>query len=281
MDQLGIYGRVGGGGAGGNNTMSYFENMPLLFPGSTTLQNGASTMHILPFILPEAISASFIRVPVSMSHGSTEVAGTSVNTSFSFDRYHTFAACVYSQGTGASSLSLLSVTSSSAGITERHVWTNGAVGSQFTVNCSVTYPREGANDSSFSMVPYGVSSSAYNFSSGSMTLFTGPRFLDIPWANSLSAGNYWIGFGGSNSSASNVGPAGLGAGISFTTIGVSQSNISWGYPGAATNDSIQVQPGLGRFTTNSGLFSTSAIGLDQISAVVSNPKMYFQMIRRA
>lgn len=264
-----------------NRTISYFENMPLLLPGSTTFAVNSDTMHVVPFVLPQPISASFIRVPVSMSHVSTEVAGTSANTSFTMNRSYTDAAVIFSQGVGASSLSLQMVTSSNASWVFQSSITNGATGSQFTVSYNVTYPSLGANTQNYG-TSYGVSSSAYNFSSQSVTLFTGPRFIDIPFAVSLAPGNYWLGLGRSTAFASNAGPANLSnASVGVSTIGVSQSNLSWGYPGAATNNSIQVQPGLGIFTTNSAFSTTGSIGLANVSAVVSNPKAYFQIINRA
>lgn len=263
-----------------NANLAYFENVGLLHPGSTTLANSVSSIHVVPFVLPQQMSALFVRVPVSMSHVSTQVAGTSVNTSFTFNRSYAQAVVFYSQGSGASSLSLQSVTSSQATWVFQTSVTAGAVGSNYTVAYNITYPVLGA--SSQYTTSFAVTRSAYDISSESVTLFTGPRFLDIPFAASLTPGNYWAGFGMSTGAASNAGPANISnASVGFSTIGVSQSNISWGYPGAATNDSIQVQPGMGRFTTNSSFISTASVGLANISAVVSNPKMYFQMIRRA
>lgn len=263
-----------------NATASYFENMPLLLPGSTTIANSVSTVHVVPFVLPHQISASFIRVPVTMSHTTSQVAGTSANTSFTFNRSYGHAVVFYAQGTGANSMSLQSLTSAQASFVCQTSITAGAVGSNYTVAYNITYPVLGTT--SQYTTNFAVTRSAYDISSESMTLFTGPRFLDIPFAASLSPGNYWAAFGMSTGAASNAGPAGISnASVGFSTIGVSQSNISWGYPGAATNNSIQVQPGLGIFTTNSSFHSTASIGLAQISAVVSNPKMYFQAINRA
>lgn len=264
----------------GNAVVSYYENMPLQFPASTTMGVGVSTARVQPFVLPLRASVSFVRIPGSMSHVSTEVAGTSADTTFTMNRSYTDAVVFYSQGVGASSMSLRSVTSSLASWVFQTRVGGGTDGSQYTVSYNVTYPTLGGSGAY--TTSYGVSSASYKFQSESMTLFTGPRFFDIPCAVSLSPGNYWVAFGRSTNFASDAGPANLSnASIGVSTIGVSQSNISWGYPGAATNNSIQVQPGLGIFTTNSAFFSTASIGLAQVSAVVSNPAVVFQMINRA
>lgn len=283
MDGLSYFGvRFQGGPGIGTGHLSYYENAPQFCPGSTSFSVISNTVRVQPFIIPENVSASILRVPISVSAVSTEVAGTSVNTSFTFQRGQTDAYVVYTQGTGANSASLQYIYSNSGTWLGRTTWTAGANGSQFTVSWELTYPIANFGTQSTDNSNYAVSSSAYNLSTGSHTRLTGPRFIDLPFATSLSAGNYWIGFGRSTSAASNAGPANLSNNsLGISTLGVSQSNISWGYPGVATNDSIQVQPGLGIYTNAAAIISTSSIGLAQISAVVSHPAMYFQLIRRA
>lgn len=285
MDGLAYYPmrNMGGLAGGAGATLSYYENMALLFPGSTTIANSVSTIHVLPFILPEAISASILRVPVSISAVSTTATLVVNETLWTVDRFYTDFAVVYSQGTGASSLSLQSVAAGSGLFTLRHQGSHaaGANSTQYTVSQLVSFPASNFGGSSFT-TSYAATNLSVNLSTESLTAFTGPRFIDIPFATSLAAGNYWMGFGMSTATAQTSNNAALaGASFGFSTVGVSQSNISWGYPGVATNNSIQVQPGLGIFTTDSAIMSTASIGLGQISAVVSNPKMYFQMIRRA
>lgn len=115
-----------------------------------------------------------------------------------------------------------------------------------------------------------------------MTLFTGARWLDIPFAVSLSAGNYWLALGRSTNSATQAGNVNLGgASMGMSLIGISQNNLSFAFPGGATNSSIPLQPGLGSWSTNAAVMSSSSLQLASISAASSGPKPYFQMMRFA
>lgn len=261
--------------------MSYFENMQAgIGAASTTLSAGISAIQVIPFIIPHAISVAFLRVPVSMSYVSTEASGTTANSTWTVNVSYTDAAVILTQKAGASSLSLGYLTSGSATWLFQNQIGAGAQGSRYTVTQNVTYPISGTTSNYTTSYPQ--SSANVQISSASMTLFTGPRWLDIPLAISLSASNYWLALGRSTQSATQAGNAALGgasAGLSY--IGISQNNISIGFPGAVTNSSIQLQPALGSWSTNSAVMSTSSIGIASVSAMSSNPKMYFQMIRYA
>lgn len=269
------------GGGGGGATLSYYENHPWYQGAASTAMNvSGSSIWVAPFIVPQNISASYLRIPVSISHVSTTFAGTSANTTFSGTRFQSNALVVYSQGAGANSRSLQSVFSTQGGWTIQTRIGNGTAGSQYTVTFNISYPREGSNGSFYS-TSYNVSSGTYNVSSLSMTLFTGPRWLDIPFNSSLSPGNYWLGLGRSTTS-SNDGPAGLvGASLGFSYIGISQAASSIGLPGNVTNISIQIQPGLGWWTTNAFVSATASMAISNISAIANNPKPYFQVIRQS
>jgi hypothetical protein len=258
---------------------SYFDNIAMDHH-SATIDPGGSTIWVAPVVLPFPVSASFLRMAKSMSHVSTTFGGTSANTTFSGSRFHTDAIVLYTQMGGASSMSLGSYTSTSGAWTLQTRIGNGTAGSQYTVTFNLTYPREGATDSVYT-TSYNVSSGTYNVSSNLLSNFTGWRFNDMPFAGSLSPGIYWVGFGESSTSSNN-GPAGLvGASLGMSWIGVSQTNTQPGFPGVATNTSIQLQPGLGFWTTNANVMTKDSIGLASISAMASNIRPYFQLIRRA
>ena len=273
-----------GGGAGA--TVSYFENHPWYQGAASTLMNvSGSSIWVAPFVLPVAVSASYIRIPVSMSHVQTTASHASTaNASFSLARFQTNAAVIYSQGVGASSRSLQSVASGSVGWTLATTISHAAQSSQNTVHFNITYPREGGTSSY--TTSYGQSSASYVLQSGSMTLFTGPRWLDIPFATSLAAGNYWLALGRSTTTSTqntiaNASTALFLGSVGFSTVGISQGASSVGLMGLATNSSIQFQPGLGWWTTNAFVLTTASMGINSISAIVSNPKPYFQMIRQS
>ena len=267
--------------AGALGTLSYYENLPYLPSGTSSISASNSVIQVLPFILPMAVSASFIRMPVSMSFASTSVAGTTANSSFTQNMSYTVAAVIYTQGTGASSMSLMSSTSGLASFVFQTSVTMNANGSQYTAYTNVTYPALGGNANNYA-TNFAISNASLVASTGSMTLFTGPRYLDIPFNVSLSAGNYWLGIGGSTATASNAGPSLVGASLAPISFwAVSQTNLSVGMMGSVTNVSVQFQPGLGSFSTNAAQYSNAAIALTNVSSQVNGPKLYFQMIRRA
>jgi hypothetical protein len=267
----------------GQRTLSMFQNLPNLQPFSSVTQTSGSSIFVQPFTLPQNCSVGFLRFLASFNDSAVGTAGTtSANTTFSVARYTTFGVVVYSQGVGANSRSIQSVTSSSGGLTGVTIYSAGAQGSQYTVTLQKTYPVTGGTSSY--TTSYAVSSASIVVSSNSNTLFTGPRYLDLPFAVSLPYGNFWLGIGASTSSASNssnISFAGT-AGLPISLTAVSQSNVSLGLLGAATSASDhQLVPGLGVWTTNASNWSTGSIGLNAISQVVSNPQLFFQLLRSA
>src|SRR6185295_13508301 len=127
----------------------------------------------------------------------------------------------------ASSRSIQSLTSTSVGITGRTIFSmgNGGGASSYTITIQKTYPNTGAVNVNYT-TSYNVNSASIVISSNSNTLFTGPQFIDIPFASSLTPGNYWMGIGASVSSASNssnISFAGTAA-MAISLAAVSQSN---------------------------------------------------------
>lgn len=260
--------------------MSLFANRDMLIDdNSTTMSCGTSVLQVVPFILPHAISIGFVRIPVSMSLVSTEISGTSANTTFTYNRSYSDAICIMTQNVGASSLSLANLVSTFASWVFQWSFTAGAQGSRYTITQNVTYPVSGTT-SAF-QGNSAQSSANIGYSTNLLTNFTGLRFYDIPFAASLSAGNYWLVLGRSTNSASNAGPAAGGASMAMSTIGVSHSNIVFGPMGGATTSSVQLMPGLGSWSTNAAVSSTASIQLASVSAQSSSPLAYFQMLRFA
>ena len=257
-------------------SLGYFENMPFFPVNTTTVSASGSVLQIVPFILPQPASIAFIRIPASFSFVSTSAAGTTANTSFTQNRSYTVAAVIYSNAGGNMS-QIGSLISSYASYVFQTSITAGNTGSQYTLWNNVTYPVSGNYGNYATSV--GFTNVSYQNSTGSLTLFTGLRWLDIPFKTSLSAGNYWLGIGCSNATATNAGPALTGASMNpISMYAQSQTNLTFIRPGEASNSSVQVQPGLGSFSTNASLFSLNTVPMTAISMQVSNPKLYFQMI---
>ena len=257
-------------------TIGYFENQPLFPINTTTISASGSVLQIVPFILPQPASIAFIRIPASFSFVSTSAAGTTANTSFTQNRSYTVAAVIYSNAGGNMS-QIGSLTSSYASYVFQTSITAGATGSHYTLWNNVTYPVSGNYGNYATSV--GFTNVSYQNSTGSLTLFTGLRWLDIPFNTSLSAGNYWLGIGCSNATATNAGPALTGASMNpISMYAQSQTNLTFMLQGAASNSSVQIQPGLGSFSTNASQMSNATIAMSNISVQSSHPKLYFQMI---
>jgi len=153
--------------------------------------------------------------------------------------------------------------------------TGSGATNNWTVSLRVTYPLEGLNTNSISS-SYASTLSTVNVSVTGLSNLAGLRYLDIPFAASLSPGNYWIAMQRSTSSS---GAAFVGYVASL--IGVSQTNAAIGNLGVATNSSLQLQPGLGSWSTDSYGPTTSSMGLSGISSMASQVRLSFAFIRQA
>jgi hypothetical protein len=125
------------------------------------------------------------------------------------------------------------------------------------------------------------STSTYNWSSGGLTNFTGARFIDIPFATTLSGGPYWLVFGNSTSSSANSTGISAASGIFprySNHFAVSQINSGFG----AMDGTAQGIPlGGGSFSTGGAGGTTTGIPHPNISTIASQVIFPFQMIRSA
>lgn len=264
-----------GGGAAGN-TISYFANI-----GGTYGVNQASqsTSMFSPFWLPSALSASYIRLIASIATNSTST-GTSANTTLGLSRASTINAVVYVQGTGASSVSLTSYASASAGFTHSMTLGANANGSEYTVGQSLSYPGLGGTTST--TFSYASSQTRFDFLTSQLSNFSGIAAVDLPFATSLAGSNYWMGIGMSTTASVLTGNINLGnfvASISGIHAG-RFSNAAVNLFGVATASSVGWLNGIGSFSTAGG-GTTDGLPLSAISSAASHPQVFFQMIRQA
>lgn len=256
-------------------TLSYFEHPGGPLAGTQTITAGGSSALVFPFVLPNYISASYIRIPATWTLFSTSFNTAAVPWSSSMSAMNTIFAVIYSQGTGASSRSIQYVTSGSAGWTNQISLTGSGATNNWTVSLRITYPSEGLNTNSISS-SYASTLSTVNISVTGLSDMQGLRYLDIPFAASLSPGNYWLAVHRSNTFS---GAASVGYVASL--IGVSQTNSAIANLGAATNNTLQLQPGLGSWSTNTNGSTTSSMGLSGISSMASQVRLSFAFVRQA
>ena len=260
-------------------TISSFMNVPV-FNQTMTFAN-ASISHCVAFQLPEHISASFLRIPVVMTTSSTTLATTAATLSASAEIYSSWNAVIYSMGTGANSNSLQSVASGSAGFTQQNSISVAANGTQYSVTQGYSGQALGAGTTRTTQ--YSISNTNYSFTTNQIaTEFSGTRFLDIPFANSLTPGPYWLVFGGSTSSTANS--TGMSAATNCNVrysnhFGMSNSNVVVRVMGNTDGTSGGFL-GAGSMSTG-GATTTASIQQSRISSSASHVMLYFQLIRSA
>lgn len=265
-----------------DNTISFFENMVPFVSNIAETWNGASISHVVYFALPQPGSFSFLRIPALMTTNSTTIATmASATASASASLVSTINAVVYSRGIGANSQSLLSVASGSAGYTFlQSISISNSTQGSYTLAHSGQVQGGGTTRTT----QYSVSNTNYSFTTNQIaTEFSSNRWLDVPFANSLSPGEYWLVVGMSSTTGSG-GAAGLAA-LSNCNVrysahyGASQANLFFGVYGS-TNLSSGPQIGGGSFSTAGG-GTTSGFPISAISSSASNVRLYFQLIRSA
>jgi hypothetical protein len=267
------------GGAGGGVISSY-ENLPGANFSSAQTLNGASVSVAVAFLLPQAGSFSFLRIPVQMTTNSTALNSVLFSMNASVEFRSTWNAVVYSLGAGANSASLQSVASGSAGFTFQNsisVATNGSQGSY-----TQAFSAQANGNGTTVTTQYSASSLNYPFSTTAFANFTGLRFLDIPWANSLSAGAYWLIFGYSSATATNS--TGISAASNCNVrysnhFGVSQLSAAVGIMGS-TNLTSGGWLGAASFSTAGG-GTTASLPISALSSYASYQRPYFNLLRSA
>lgn len=258
---------------------SYYENMPAI-QGTQTINFAGSTNFVQPFALPYNLSASYIRFLMTNVYQSTSV-GITANISAAFTQGQTWFVNIYSLGTGTNSSRLEQVTSTSATMEIRASFTNSTNNQSNSVN--ITFPVTGSTASTQITTQTTVGSFIMHTSAFSANFNTN-RFLDVPFATSLSAGQYWIAL--QKSSSTNT--AGNTAGVNVISnyrynnslFAVSQITSGFGSMGVTgTTAPLQVGNGSISFTAAGTGTLVSTLALSNITGVSSHLRMPFQMAR--
>jgi hypothetical protein len=183
--------------AGGGVTQSFLDPFPLLL---NTAASTFATSHMNlagPVLFPNDISMGFVRIPASYSIAQTSLASSAAAGVFSATNNNTFFVNVYSLGTGGSSLSLMYLTSTTATmqLSVSVTYNN----STYTARQSIIAPfRSGYTTVTASNVG---TSAQYQLLTLQFSNVSGLRYMDIPFGQSLSAGDYVFGFWRQSSTA--------------------------------------------------------------------------------
>jgi hypothetical protein len=252
---------------------SYFDNFNGFWPNSTTMTARQSTSAVVPLYIAEPLSFGFIRMPITASNPASTTAATTGNTQFSYGQTRTHNFVLYSRGSGASSLSLQSVASTSLTDQQSINVSAAANSTQFSYTNRATYQSEGGTFST--NMDYSSSAASLNFHTSNMTGYSGVKMVAFPWATSLSAGQYWLAYGASTSSASQFTANGSVYMLGWSNYGASQPNLAFGTLGSATNSSVAAFYGLGSFTAAAQ--TTAIIAISAISSTSAHNKMMIQI----
>lgn len=281
---------INGAAPGGTTfyTGSYWENLGYV-QGTSSFTMGSTIAHVQPLIIPYALSVSYIRIPASFGNMTSTTVGYTAGSS-SFYYYQSYNAVLYSQGTGASSRSLQSVTSSYGAVTEAYLFSISNAGTNESIAYQITYPSEGNNTNNIgtTMVTTAGGASIFLHSTGVMTNFSGIHWMDIPFANSIAPGNYWIAINRSTSSTTSGGAIVITNQVNrnISLINVTQINsnfvpLGMASAGGATASTYQWELGLGSHTVSAQGATTGSLALSSISSVANFPIIPMQFIRQA
>jgi hypothetical protein len=244
--------------------------------GSATANWFQSTSVIAPMVLslPLSVQSALMLVSGSMAASSTQA--TTGNTSLSAGITTSVNMVIYSRGTGASSMSLQSVTSSQVVNQQAITMSAAANSTQFSYSNRVTY---GTYSGTFD---YSSSAASLNYHTSNLTGLSGVKQMFIPFDFSLSPGQYWFAIGGSTSTATQNASVSVMTRmfVSLSSIALSQNTLAVGNFGGATASSIMWQPAMGSFSVAGG-GTTGSIDMTRISSNASNLVPFIRMMRIA
>lgn len=270
---LSIYGPAAGGGA----TASSYLNAPYWLNTQTqTLSNSLS--YALPFMVNDnAISFNYARRQWSVSVVSTSFASTA-NTSYSYNLAQTHNLVLYTKMTGASSVSLGSIASTSVGFTHSIRLSRNTT-NNISVTHGYTFPSHlGTETTSFS---YAATNSSDQFSTtGAMTVMTGVKNWLTSFAFSLSQGMYYLIEGYSSTQTTQQTAALSNHRMQMSRLVMTQANLAVApFASAAAAAFYPVYFGPGSFSTAGGA-TTSILPIANLSSSASHgvPWLALEMI---
>lgn len=247
-------------------TLSTWANVP--FVSSQTMNPTQSTFAIFPVQPLQVVTCDKIRFLSSVSFASSSFASTA-NTTLSFNQEETHRWVLYSRQTDASSMKLSSVSSGSASLRySANIGYGSASNTQQQHTFGLTYFNEaGSQTFSTTYSTSNVSTIAIS-TANQLTVFTGMKMMDFPFAGSVSAGDWWLAINRSTTSTTQ-GTNLSGIRMLHSLWGVSQANNVVGEFGVVNAASQQMFLGLGSVTTVGGAVATT-IDFANISSSASH-----------
>lgn len=244
-----------------------------------TLAPQSNTSYVFPIEIKEAEAVAFGRGPQTVSISSMASIATTANTTFSYNQQGTFNVVMYTRGTGASSLSLQSVFSTSYSSRGSINVQANANGSQWSVTHAYSFPASNTDQATLSF-SYATTLTNINISTTHLTAMTGAKIVAGPLSTTLAPAQYWMAFGNQTAQTTNGAASLSNMRSTASYLAMSQVNLTWAEFGSATASSIQNNFGLGSYT-KAATGTTDSIGLSQISSASSHLVPYFTFVRIA
>lgn len=255
--------------------ISYYANAD--YPINTTSQTvGQSTSVVFPFRIKENLSADFMRMAHTVSIASTSFASTA-NSAYTYQQAETHNLVLYSLGTGASSLSMRSIFSTSAGFTFSIRCSQNTT-NNISVSHGMSYPvSNGTSSQSFS---FAATNSTMQVSTTHLTALSGMKLWDTQILTSLSPGQYFAAYGVSTTQTTQGTAALSAARMAHSHIGMTLANNTLGQFGVANNASVMWISGIGSYSKAGG-GTTGSLNFSNVSSSASHVVPFIQMLRFA
>lgn len=259
----------------GGATVPYWEAVNIIHSiFSLNIQN--SSIYAMPVVIPYNVTMDCARQALSwvINSGTASTQTSAATRQFTAQQVWTHRIALFSRLLSDSSLSIANYMSTTVGMTHEVDATVAANGSQFSSVYAISYPLETTTSQYISSIS--ASEASQRIFSSHLVFFGGIKWLDFPWATSVSPGQYWV--IANMSSTQNQTTAGgdvqvksvFSFGRSYVGVRMetSGSNMSW----AAYGDSVQCvkeASGFGNWTTDSNGTWTTQMALSDIATRAS------------
>lgn len=261
---------------------SYHMIPPGMWVGATATTNWfQSTSCMAPIVVSQPLSARTAVGIVSVSMAASSTQGTlggagSTGGVLSAGITTSVNIVIYSRGAGANSASLQYLTSSQIVNRQSIRVSEGAGGS----SQSHSYTNRMTYGTYSATKDYSSTAASLNFHTSNMTDLSGVKQIWNPIDFSLGPGQYFIGIGGSTSTATEGTNVSVMTRmfVSQTSLGVTQNTLALGQFGANTGSSDLWVMGLGSFSVVGG-GTSSSVALSSISSNTSNFWPVIQFMR--
>jgi hypothetical protein len=276
----------------------FYEPFLPLAAASTLTAQGVGTWYLDPFMVPAKIGSGQLNYLAADVAGFLNGAVYSAASSGSITRYQTLSTkvAIYNNGTGANSTRLETIWTGEVSVLatwERRIGTtttsNGTVSnylslsfpSQYDASGGVTYGSTSQSGTTALGASTGASTIANNLITGAVAYLSGSKFIPIPFATQLNAGEYYIGVMISSTSSSTGTNYSTGTMFSTQSVFGQVEHINQAYKmvgRSVSNTSTCIMPFHGSVASTSTSPITS-LGTSDMRNFAANQRRYWNYVQ--